>query len=149
MQPALILDPELAFGFWMARGFDQAGYQGYPAKSTPDAIALQNELGLQVDLLILNPTVPGAAEFIEALRRSNEQVRVVALIGDQPRLPTLTARVDLCCRKPARDNDNKRREWIEHVEELLPASLFGAALDGSGLLRKCAGALVRTKPTAE
>ena len=54
----------------------------------------------------------------------------------------IAARVDLCCRKPDTRDDGKRREWIEHVEELLPASLFGAAFENSILLRKCAGALV-------
>jgi TonB family protein len=149
MKIALIVDPELAFGFWLARGFDQAGYQGYPARSAPDALALLKELGIHVDLLILDPTLSGAAGLIEELRRSNELLRVVALIGDQPRLPALTARVDLCCRKPNREDEDKRREWIAHVEELLPASLLGAALDGSELLRKCAGALARHSPPVQ
>src|SRR5581483_10505679 len=143
MKTALIVDAELAFGFWLARGLDQAGYQGYPAKSIPDASALVAELRITVDLLILNPGLPEAGEFIELLRRSNEHVKVVALMGDQARFPALAARVDLCCRKPRQGDDAKRSEWIEHVEELLPASLFGAALESSQLVRKCVDALGR------
>src|SRR4029077_14923817 len=71
-----------------------------------------------------------------------QRLLAVALIGDQPRLPEIAARVDLCCRKPDR-SEVKRLEWIGDVEELLPASFFGATFKNSALLRKCAGTLVR------
>ena len=142
MKTALIVDSDLGFGFWLARGLDHAGYQAYPAKSVADATAMLHELRIEVDLLILNAAFAESAEWIEGLRRSNERLRVVALIGDQPRLAGIGARVDLCCRKPDRHDESKRGAWIEHVEELLPASLFGAAFENSVLLRKCAGALV-------
>ncbi|HEY1241747.1 MAG TPA: protein kinase [Bryobacteraceae bacterium] len=142
MKTALIVDADLGFGFWLGRGLDQAHYHAFPAKAVADAAALVGELRIEVDLLVLDPALPDAAELIESLRRSNERLKVVALIGDQPQLPVLGARVDLCCRKPER-SDIRRREWIAHVEELLPVSLFGAAFDNAALLRKCAGALVR------
>ena len=142
MKTALILDPDIGFGFWLARGLDQSDYQSFPAKSVADASALLDELRIEVDLLILNLALPDAAELIESLRRLNEELKVVALIGDQPRLPGIAARVDLCCRKPAR-TEAQRLEWIGHVEELLPVSLLGATFKNSALLRKCAGALVR------
>lgn len=142
MKTALIVDADLSFGFWLARGLDHAGYQAYPAKSAGDATALLGELGITVDLLILNAAVAEPSDWIESLRRSNESLRVVALIGEQPRLAGIGSRVDLCCRKPHRHDDAKLSEWIEHVEQLLPASLFGAAFENSLLLRKCAGALV-------
>ncbi|HXI40588.1 MAG TPA: hypothetical protein VNH83_11445, partial [Bryobacteraceae bacterium] len=142
MKTALILDPDIGFGFWLARGLDRSNYQSFPAKSVADASALIGELRIEVDLLILNAVLPDAAELIESLRRSNDELRVVALIGDEPRLPGIAARVDLCCRKPERTED-KRLEWIEHVEELLPASLLGATFKDSVLLRKCASAVVR------
>lgn len=142
VKTALILDPDIGFGFWLARGLDRSNYQSFPAKSAADASALLDELRIEVDLLILNAALPDAAELIESLRRLNEELKVVALIGDQPRLPGIAARVDLCCRKPDR-TEAKRLAWIEHVEELLPASLLGATFKNSTLLRKCAGALVR------
>ncbi|HYM07735.1 MAG TPA: protein kinase [Terriglobales bacterium] len=142
MKTALILDPDLGFGFWLARGLDQSSYQSFPAKSVADATNLIQELHLEVDLLILNLALPDVAELIEPLRRLNQGLRVVALIGDQPRLPGIAARVDLCCRKPDR-SEAKRLEWIGHVEELLPVSLFGATFKNSTLLRKCTGAIVR------
>ena len=142
MKTALIVDGDLSFGFWLARGLDHAGYQAYPAKSVADATALLGELRIEVDLMIVNAALAEPAEWIESLRRSNERLRVVALIGDQPRLAGIGARVDLCCRKPERHDDAKLSEWIEHVEQLLPVSLFGAAFENSLLLRKCAGALV-------
>ena len=141
MKTALILDPDIGFGFWLARGLDQSGYQSFPAKSAADASTLLEELRIQVDLLVVN-LIPDAAELIESLRSLNEELKVVALIGEQPRLPGIATRVDLCCRKPDR-TDAKRLEWIEHVEELLPVSSLGATLRNSTILRKYAGALVR------
>lgn len=142
MKTALILDPDIGFGFWLARGLDQSDYQSFPAKSAADASALLDDLRIGVDLLILNAALPDAADLIESLRQLNEELKVVALIGDQPRLPGIAAPVDLCCRKPDR-TDVKRLEWIEHVEELLPVSLLDATFKNSALLRECAGALVR------
>jgi TonB family protein len=142
MKTALILDPDIGFGFWLARGLDQSDYQSFPAKSVADAAALLDELRIAVDLVILNLALPDAAELIGSLQRGNEELRVVGLIGDQLRFPGIAARVDLCCRKPEH-SDAKRLEWIGHVEELLPVSLFGATFKSSTLLRKCAGALVR------
>jgi TonB family protein len=142
VKTAFILDPDIGFGFWLARGLDQSDYQSFPARSVADASALLDELRIGVDLLILNAALPDTAELIESLRRLNEELKVVALIGDQPRLPGIAARVDLCCRKPDR-TDAKRLEWIAHVEELLPVSLLGAAFKNSAFLRECAGALVR------
>src|SRR5690348_9598009 len=136
MKTALIVDADLSFGFWLARGLDHAGYQAYPAKTVSDAAVLLSELRIEVDLLILNAALAEPAEWIEGLRRSNERLRVVALIGDQPRMAGIGTRVDLCCRKPERHDDAKLREWIEHVEQLLPVSLFGAAFENSLLLRK-------------
>src|SRR5690349_13797748 len=111
MKTAFIVDSDLGFGFWLARGLDQAGYQAYPAKSVAEAIALCGELQVEIDLLILNAGLAEAGEWIERLRQSSDHLRVVALIGDQPRLPGIAARVDLCCRKPDRRDDAKRREW--------------------------------------
>ena len=142
VKTALILDPDIGFGFWLARGLEQSDYQSFPAKSVADAAALLDGLRIEVDVLILNVALPDAAELIESLRRLNDDLKVVALIGDQPRLPGIAARVDLCCRKPDR-TEAKRLEWIGHVEELLPVSLLGATFKNSTLMRKCAGALVR------
>jgi hypothetical protein len=140
VKTAFILDSDIGFGFWLARGLDQSGYESFPAKSVADASALLAELSTEVDLLILNVALPDAADLIESLRRLNEELKVVALIGDQLRLPGIAARVELCCRKPDR-NEAKRLEWIGHVEELLPLSLLGATFKNSALLRKCAVAL--------
>jgi DNA-binding response OmpR family regulator len=68
VKTALILDPDIGFGFWLARGLDQSDYQSFPAKSVADASALLDELRIEVDLLILNVALPDAAELIESVR---------------------------------------------------------------------------------
>src|SRR5690349_13517883 len=98
MKNALILDTDLGYAFWLCRGLDQVGYESFPARSVSDALTLLEDLAIGLDLLIVDSTVPGAADFIEALRRVNDRVKVVALSGN----PGLAARADVYCRKPER-----------------------------------------------
>lgn len=46
-----------------------------------DAAALINHFKLEVNLLIMNPAIPGAVEFSRALRKEQRQMRVATLTG--------------------------------------------------------------------
>lgn len=124
MKTVLILDGDLSFGFWLGQGLDEAGYQVFPAKCVADADALPAELKADLDLVILDPSLPGAADLIETCRRWNESVKVVALMGDHVQSPGTAARVDLFCRKPDPRQSHRRLRWIQRTEALLPVSLF-------------------------
>ena len=124
MNKAVIIDADLGFAFWLARGFDGAGYETYPARSVMDASLLLEELKITVDLLVFNPELPDAAAFVESVRRTNGSAKVVSLVGGAQQSSGFTAGVDLFCRRPDRTNDFKRQEWIEHLEELLPVNVL-------------------------
>ena len=68
----LITDRDLGFVFWLGQLLDDAGYQALPARSSVDAIALQNQFHLKIDLLILNPSLVGYASSLKryAARKS-------------------------------------------------------------------------------
>ena len=83
MKTALILDADLSFAYWLEQGLDEAGYLAFPAKNAADAAALPDEFKNGLDLLIVNPSVPGTAKLIETLRQWNEHIKVVALMGDE------------------------------------------------------------------
>ena len=157
MKTVLIVDADLSFAYWLGQGLDEAGYQAFPAKNIPDAAALPDELKPTIDLLIVNPALPGASEFIETLRRWNPSAQVVALRGGAAHS---LAGVDLWCRKPDRKDHLQRRRWIERVEQLLPVNLFSnkpaSAVLGnrlpfelvSGWLWERLGAVPREAPAA-
>ncbi|MBZ5578895.1 MAG: protein kinase [Acidobacteriia bacterium] len=133
MKTVLIVDSDLGFAFWLGQGLDEAGYHAFPAKNVADATALPDELKATVDLVIVNPALSGAAEFIETFRRRNEGIKVVGLRGDPTRLPAAAARIDLWCRKPESRHPFQRRQWIERVEELLPVNLCQKRPRGAAL----------------
>ena len=123
MKTVLIVDADLGFAFWLGHGLDEAGYHAFPARSVADAVALPNELKTAVELLIVDPGIPGAASLVENFRQFNPAMRVVGLRSDRPHAPASLPGVDLWCRKPDRMHPHLRARWIERVQELLPVNL--------------------------
>jgi len=118
-QTVLIVDDDLGFVFWLGRALDESGCAAFPARSIPDAGALLRELKVSLDLLIVNPTLPGTAGFIEGLRRSGAQFKVIAVTEDveQPWDSPLGA---IATRpKPRGRDDISKWEWLHLILSVL------------------------------
>jgi len=112
MKTVLIIDTDLGFVFWLGTVLDACGYQAIPAKDVPNAIALIDQFTLEIDLLIVNPTLEGSTALIEHLRRLN--VKVIALIADgESPLPT---QVDASRQRPSKLDENTSLEWLDLIE---------------------------------
>src|SRR5258708_6666649 len=61
----LIVDDDLGFVCWLGEIVTEAGYQAVPALDSLQAAALVNELNLQIDLVVMNPGLPGVSQMIE------------------------------------------------------------------------------------
>lgn len=105
--------------FWLGRALNDAGYQTLPAKSVYGAVELLSEQKVEVDLLAINPSLPGAHHLIAALRRFDAHVKVVATLEEAEQTPDL-AGVDLAVPKPASADETARLRWIETIQDLLP-----------------------------
>ena len=103
----LLIDSDLGLLFWLGRILDHAGYQAFPARSVPDAVALLRELHLTVGVLILNCSLPEAEDLVPTLRRSYRFLKVICLNGD--RHHRCISGTDAVCRKPAGDSANTRK----------------------------------------
>ena len=68
LKTVLIVDEDLGFVFWLGHLLNNAGYQVWPARNGEDAAALMDELGAELDLLIIDPNLRGAAAFLEKQR---------------------------------------------------------------------------------
>lgn len=79
MATILILDKDLGFSFWLGLALNTPNCRAFPAKSVRDATALIAHYRLKIDFLIVNPAVPGSAEFTRALRRDQKHLRVATL----------------------------------------------------------------------
>ncbi|HLK48916.1 MAG TPA: hypothetical protein VKT49_12315 [Bryobacteraceae bacterium] len=79
MATILILDNDLGFVFWLGQTLTTPQCTALPALSVPEANTLISQLKLTIDFLIMNPAVPGAAEFTRSLRKQHRQMRVATL----------------------------------------------------------------------
>jgi len=114
----LIVDSELGFVFWLGQTLDKAGYQVFPAKSIPDASRLLLEANIEIDLLIVSPSTPGAPEFAADLRRSQGHLKLIALIGHEEDPAARLPGMDASQRKPLSIDEASRKEWLETIQRL-------------------------------
>jgi DNA-binding response OmpR family regulator len=116
----LLIDQDLGLLFWLGRVLDHAGYQAFPARTVPDALALLGELHLTIGMLILDCSLPGAENLITALRKSRRFLRVVCLSADPHH--TCVRGADVLCSKPVRFSERSKSKWLKAVFEALSAS---------------------------
>jgi hypothetical protein len=69
----------LGFSFWLGQSLTAPQCRALPAKSVAEAMALIGQFKLKIDFLIMNPAVPGASDFMRALRREQRHLRVATL----------------------------------------------------------------------
>jgi hypothetical protein len=119
VKTVLIIDPDLGFVFWLGQMLLAAGYDALPAKGVPEATALLAELGVAVDLLIVNPALAGAPHFVEELRRSKGDLKVLVLASDKGGQAHAIRRPDAILRKPVETDEVTGTVWLRSVEHLL------------------------------
>jgi hypothetical protein len=79
----LIIDRDLGFVFRLGRTLESAGHEVLPARSVSDARRLLSEFHLPIDLVVVHRSTPGAYCLVERLRRSQRQINVIGLWGDE------------------------------------------------------------------
>jgi hypothetical protein len=79
----LIIDRDLGFVFRLGRTLEAAGHEVLPARSVCDARRLLSEFHLPIDLVVVHRSTPGAYCLVERLRRSQRQINVIGLWGDE------------------------------------------------------------------
>jgi hypothetical protein len=112
----LIVDEDLGFVFWLGRISDTAGYEAFPAKTVGDAGNLLSWLSIRLDLLVINPSSPGADSFIAALR-SSPGLNIVGIFEGESHEEI--SGIDAWYRKPDRVDELSQLEWLSVVESLL------------------------------
>jgi hypothetical protein len=107
-QTILIVDQDLGFVMWLGHTFALKGYLTLPITSAPEALRVIAELQIAaLDLLIVNPALPGTSDLIETLRSQQGALKVIP-IEDSDRGAT--------------DIREAQSEWIAKVQEALEKS---------------------------
>lgn len=124
----LILDQDLGFLFWMAQVLEPFGYKVVPADTVSYAVKLIRKWQLKIDLLMFNPSIEGAVEFTETLRRRMRKHLKVVVLGsrEQSFSDYRAIRADAVRTKPdARDLAEPgaqpaiQTEWVRFVQNIL------------------------------
>ena len=79
MKNILIVENDLGFIFWLGGALMAADYRPWPAGGVSEANALTGKTAIAIDLLIVNPSLPGVSKLIAVLRRSQAKLKVIAL----------------------------------------------------------------------
>jgi ActR/RegA family two-component response regulator len=83
----LIIDNDLGFLMWLGLSLASRGYLTMPATSCQNALRLVDELQPPtIDLVMINPALPGASDLISVLRSQRGSLKVMS-IEDQVRAP--------------------------------------------------------------
>jgi hypothetical protein len=120
MKTILVLDPDMGFAFWLGQGLTQSGYLAVPSQSVPGARGLLGDMSNAVELLVVNPVLPGTANFIEMLRSLNPRLKIVVITDKKQVQLSKIPYVDLHCRKPEGPDDSERKKLIAQIETVLP-----------------------------
>lgn len=80
MHTVLIADGDLGFVFWLGHRLGNLGHQALPAMNLAHAATLAEEFDFNI--LVIDPSLPGAASFVDSLRRSHRTLKVLSLLAE-------------------------------------------------------------------
>jgi hypothetical protein len=116
---ALIVDDDVGFILWLGEMITESGYQAVPALECRQAMTLVKKLALRVDVLVVNPKLPGAARAVKALESGHPRLRVV-LIHDasEPGGPQWDSKHAIL-ERPSAWEPVSRPQWVTKVRKVL------------------------------
>ena len=131
MKNILIVDNDLGFIYWLGAALIARNYQPLPACSVSDAITVAGPgPAVRLDLMIVNPSLPGISKLITRFRRTQAHLKVVAL-GRQRK--TALTDVNAWRRKPALSDDSAKQKWVRAINRVLgPDKTAPVTTEGCG-----------------
>jgi hypothetical protein len=116
VKTVLITDSNLHFVFWLGQTLDAAGYESFPARSISEATAILAEIPSPIEVLVINPALPGAQEFVNGLLRGQEFLKVICLEASGRERTHLPA--DTWGTKSDVVDELGKGEWLQAMERL-------------------------------
>ena len=122
-----IVDNDLGFVWWLGEVFTEAGCRTLPALSCEQALALMKSLDVGIDLLVVNPQLPGIIKMLQILSRAQPNLKIVA-IGNASAALHAALRPQAGLERPSASDSISRSEWIKKVRKLLREVASAAAV---------------------
>ena len=115
-QPVVIVDDDLGFVVWLGQLLTDAGYQAVPAFSCLEAFSHIQQFDVKVDVVIVNPALPGVADMILTLGRTHGPLRIVLIHNPGVDVSgMLPAHAKLT--KPRAWHRISRQDWLEKLNQ--------------------------------
>jgi hypothetical protein len=117
----LIVDNDLGFVCWLGDLFNEIGSRPLPALSCEHAAALMKRLGIEPDLIVFNPRLPGVDGMLQNLIRQDPHIELVS-IGPPSEALAVPIHASATVERPSAGEPISRVEWLEKVRRLLKGS---------------------------
>jgi DNA-binding response OmpR family regulator len=118
METILIIDSDLGFTLWLGEALCAAGHAPLPATRISEAVAV-SRLARKIDLVIVNPSLDGALDFVDRLRCEQDDLKVLAVIDETADDIAVVSGVDAGVRKPKVADNGARTWWQGIIRQLL------------------------------
>ena len=113
MKHILIVDKNLGFLYWLGETLAEANHQPWPASSIAEADAILKARRTQrLDMLIVDPSLKGAPQFINRVRRGHPDLKVLAV---DPLNDTQVRGVNAWRARPQTANTSARQQWLRDI----------------------------------
>lgn len=113
-----IVDDDLGFVWWLGEIFTEAGCRALPALNCEQAISLLKKLNVGIDLLVVNPHLPGVSKMLHILGRAHRNLKIVAIAKASQEL-TAAIHQQANLERPSASDSISRPEWLNKVRRLL------------------------------
>jgi DNA-binding NtrC family response regulator len=122
-----IVDNDLGFVWWLGEIFTEAGCRTLPALSCEQALTLIKSLNVGVDLLVVDPQLPGVMKMLQSLSRAHPKLKIVTIGKASAALPA-ALRPQASLERPSASDSISRSEWLTKVRKLLKEVASTAAV---------------------
>jgi DNA-binding NtrC family response regulator len=126
-----IVDDDLGFVWWLGEIFTEAGCRALPALSCEEAVSLIGKLSLRIDVLVLNPQLPGVIGMLQIFRRAHPNFQIVTIGKASPAL-NAAIRPKAKLERPSGSHSISHPEWLKKVRKLLKEVGAGASAPDRG-----------------
>lgn len=115
----LIVDSDVGFLWWLGEIFTEAGHYAVPALNCMQALAAVKKYHLQVDFLLVNPSLTGVARLVTSLQAGGRDFKIVLIREGMLGLEYPGFRYDANLTRPNGWEQVSRAEWLQKVRALL------------------------------
>ena len=117
-QTVLIVDDDLGFVWWLGDIFIEVGGRALPALNCGEAVVLTKRFGVEPDLIILNPSLPGASKMLQSYVQTKPHLKIVT-IGPPSKALATSIHVHATLERPSQMEPILRTEWLEKLRKVL------------------------------